>query len=190
MNDPILQITPDSTNIISIETNLEQNNNATLNVLSSSNVLEIKSDDLSPPANIQTNIENNQLFLESTTTNIEITSSLGLTEQDIDNRINQTVLVKDIISGSGINISSVSGIYTINSIVSGVSTNSWLNLISSWDSPPVLINTTINGSIYSYTFNNITRYRLVPDPYNSLNDTFFTTYVSGVLSTPISSRVE
>lgn len=68
----------------------------------------------------------------------------------------------------------------------------WQYLASQWSTEPSQVGTaTINsssGAVYTYTLNGVTRYRFVPDTYNSTLDRFYTTYTSGVLSGLISSR--
>lgn len=42
--------------------------------------------------------------------------------------------------------------------------------------------------VYRYEYNNATYYRMIPEPYNSLQDTFYWTFNAWVLSNPIATR--
>jgi hypothetical protein len=64
----------------------------------------------------------------------------------------------------------------------------WSILATSWTSTPTLAGTTAEGSIYAYTLDGVTRYRLVPSIYNPALDAFYTTFTGGVLSGLIVSR--
>lgn len=64
----------------------------------------------------------------------------------------------------------------------------WIDLITTWSTPPTLVATIAEGEVWSYTFNLTTRYRLVPIPYNPNNDTFYGVFQSNTLSSPIVAR--
>lgn len=49
----------------------------------------------------------------------------------------------------------------------------WTDLVATWDIAPTLIKAIAGGAVYNYTRNGVTRYRFVPDPYSSVNDSFF-----------------
>jgi hypothetical protein len=68
----------------------------------------------------------------------------------------------------------------------------WDYLVLNWSTAPVQIGTaTVNstaGKVFSYALSGVTRYRFVPDTYNSALDSFYETYSGGNLSGLIVSR--
>ena len=57
-----------------------------------------------------------------------------------------------------------------------------------WSSIPTTAGTTAAGSVLAYTLDGVTRYRLVPAPYDPAQDAFYTTFTGGVLSGLIAAR--
>jgi hypothetical protein len=64
----------------------------------------------------------------------------------------------------------------------------WVDLATRWSTPPVLTASIAAGGVYSYVYDAVTYYRLVPSPYVSSNDSFYTTFSGGVLSGLIVAR--
>lgn len=64
----------------------------------------------------------------------------------------------------------------------------WSYLAANWSATPSQIGTTGAGSVYSYTLDGVTRYRLVPATYDSSLDTFYGGWDGSVLSAPLVSR--
>jgi hypothetical protein len=60
----------------------------------------------------------------------------------------------------------------------------WIDLVSMWDTPP----TFLSGTVWSYTWEGVTRYRNVPSPYDPTNDSFYSSFSGGILSGLIVSR--
>ncbi|UOF78927.1 hypothetical protein [Caudoviricetes sp.] len=58
----------------------------------------------------------------------------------------------------------------------------WEYYATNWSIAPTLNSTITGGSVYNYTLDGTTRYRFVPDPYDSTQDAFYTTFSVGVLS--------
>jgi hypothetical protein len=71
----------------------------------------------------------------------------------------------------------------------GTGLPTWSELVLRWDSQPVKLGQIAAGSVYSYTLQGVTRYRLVPSPYVMAQDGFYGSYVNGVLMGLITSRV-
>jgi hypothetical protein len=44
------------------------------------------------------------------------------------------------------------------------------------------------GEVFSYTYDSITRYRFVPNPYSATGDAFYETFSGGVLTDIIVAR--
>ena len=68
---------------------------------------------------------------------------------------------------------------------------SWNDYASMRDVDPVLLTTVttpVAGDVYSYTWNSVTRYRLVPTNYNYADDAFYSSFTSGVLSGKLVDR--
>lgn len=64
----------------------------------------------------------------------------------------------------------------------------WTALATSWTTPPTLAATIVAGAVYAYTLDGVTRYRLVPSPYDAALDAFYTTFAGSVLSGLITTR--
>ena len=71
---------------------------------------------------------------------------------------------------------------------SGVS--GWVTLKDSWTVAPVLIDTIAEGDVYQYAYGSTLYYRLVPSPYDSSEDSFYSTFSSPVLSGLIATRAQ
>lgn len=67
--------------------------------------------------------------------------------------------------------------------------NSWTYFVTTWSEPPTFNSNISGGSVYNYILNGITRYRFIPTSYISELDCFYGSFISGVLSNPIISRV-
>ena len=81
------------------------------------------------------------------------------------------------------NVSDAETIVTISA-----SEYNWNYLVTVWTEPPFWVSTIAEGSVFNYTLNGITRFRLVPDPYGAAQDAFYTTFAGGVLSGLITTR--
>jgi hypothetical protein len=66
--------------------------------------------------------------------------------------------------------------------------NSWSFYTLHWDSNPQFIANITNGTVYSYTYNSVTRYRFVPTTYDSTLDSYYSTFNGTTLSGLIVSR--
>ena len=66
----------------------------------------------------------------------------------------------------------------------------WVTLKDSWTVTPVLIDTIAAGEVYQYTFGSTIYYRLVPSPYDSSLDQFFSAFSSPNLSGLIVTRAQ
>lgn len=66
--------------------------------------------------------------------------------------------------------------------------NTWTYLVAQWDNPPSLAATIAAGQVYLYTLNGISRYRLVPAPYDAGNDAFYSGFNGTTLSGIIAAR--
>lgn len=65
---------------------------------------------------------------------------------------------------------------------------SWIGLLSMWSVEPTVIATIAAGDVYQFIDGGVTRYKLDPQPYDPLLDTFYSTFVNPVLSDPIATR--
>lgn len=64
----------------------------------------------------------------------------------------------------------------------------WAYFKDHWSETPTTAGTTAAGSVLAYTLDGITRYRLVPAPYDPAQDAFYNTFTGGVLSGLIAAR--
>lgn len=64
----------------------------------------------------------------------------------------------------------------------------WIDLATQWLEPPALTASIASGNIYSYVYESVTYYRLVPSPYVASSDVFYTTFSGGALSGPVAAR--
>jgi hypothetical protein len=64
---------------------------------------------------------------------------------------------------------------------------SWIELVTQFSSV-TLTGSTAAGSVYAYVQGGVTRYRLVPVPYDAAQDAFYSTFTGGALSGLIVSR--
>lgn len=64
----------------------------------------------------------------------------------------------------------------------------WIEMVSKWTNPPLLVATLPNGIVLSYTTNENIFFRLVPNPYNASQDAFYSEFTGGVLSGLIIAR--
>ena len=64
----------------------------------------------------------------------------------------------------------------------------WQNLTAHWDVEPAQIGTTEDGVVFSYMLGGVTRYRLVPDPYDATQDGFYSGWDGSALSGLIVAR--
>lgn len=74
------------------------------------------------------------------------------------------------------------------SLAGGALILSWDFLVTNWSSQPSQIGTTAQGSVFSYTLNGVTRYRLVPTSYVANQDIFYSNWDGSSLSNPIVAR--
>lgn len=64
----------------------------------------------------------------------------------------------------------------------------WLNLANSWTQPPSKIADMLSGSVYQYLYGITSYFRLVPDPYDSTLDSFYSTFSAPTLSGLLATR--
>jgi len=67
-------------------------------------------------------------------------------------------------------------------------TSGWVTLKDSWTVAPELIDTIAEGDVYQYAFGSTIYFRLVPSPYDSTLDQFFSTYAAPNLAGLIATR--
>lgn len=65
---------------------------------------------------------------------------------------------------------------------------SWIDYASQWSSEPSEIGSTADGTVFEYTLDGTTRYRLVPDPYDAAQDAFYADWDGTTLSNLIITR--
>jgi hypothetical protein len=66
--------------------------------------------------------------------------------------------------------------------------STWEFYVMNWDSTPQFVANITDGTVYSYTYNNVTRYRFVPSTYDSTLDSFYSSFNGTTLSDLIVSR--
>ena len=66
--------------------------------------------------------------------------------------------------------------------------NSWVSLVMNWSTEPTLNAEIIGGEVYDYINNGVTRYRFIPNPYNPLQDAFYSSFDGSTLSSLIVTR--
>jgi hypothetical protein len=64
----------------------------------------------------------------------------------------------------------------------------WGGLVTIWTEEPTLEATIAAGDVYKYTYGSTVYYRLVPDPYDSTIDAFYTTFDDPTLSGLVATR--
>lgn len=64
----------------------------------------------------------------------------------------------------------------------------WSYYATTWSASPEFVASVAGGDVYAYTLSGVTRYRLVPEPYNAASDAFYSSFSAGVLSGLIVSR--
>lgn len=72
----------------------------------------------------------------------------------------------------------------------GANSNLWLQYVTLFDSSPTLLATIVDGDVYSYIYQSITRYRLISNPYTTYNDAFYSSFNGITLSGLIARRSE
>ena len=80
---------------------------------------------------------------------------------------------------------------TINVSLDVVQSNvveNWVNFVNLWTTPPTLNTSITGGDVYNYTNNSITRYRFIPNPYDSNQDTFYASFDGTNLTSPLATR--
>lgn len=65
---------------------------------------------------------------------------------------------------------------------------SWNFLVNNFSVEPSINTVIASGTVYDYTYNSITRFRLVPDPYDPTQDAFYENFDGANLSSLITSR--
>lgn len=65
---------------------------------------------------------------------------------------------------------------------------SWTVLANQWSASPTQVGTTPAGTVWAYTVNDETRFRLVPEPYAATQDAFYSNFSDGTLSGLIAAR--
>ena len=66
--------------------------------------------------------------------------------------------------------------------------NSWSHYLDHWDVEPIQISTTSSGTVFGYTLGGVTRYRLIPNPYDATQDAFYSDWDGTALSGLIITR--
>jgi hypothetical protein len=74
----------------------------------------------------------------------------------------------------------------ITDLVGGTPT--WEYYATKWDTAPTQAGTVAAGAVWAYVLGGVTRYRLVPSPYDATDDAFYSTFSGGSLSGLITSR--
>lgn len=64
----------------------------------------------------------------------------------------------------------------------------WTTYVTSWDTQPSQVGTTVSGVVYSYVLDATTRYRFVPNTYNPAQDAFYSGWDGATLSGLIAAR--
>jgi hypothetical protein len=64
----------------------------------------------------------------------------------------------------------------------------WIDLATTWSEPPTLIATLLDGVIFSYIYQANTKYRFVPNTYNSFEDAFYENWDGSTLTNLIVRR--
>lgn len=64
----------------------------------------------------------------------------------------------------------------------------WAYYKDHWSAEPTLQATVAAGDVWAYQLDGVTRYRLVPEPYNPVMDAFYSTFAGGALSGLIAAR--
>lgn len=64
----------------------------------------------------------------------------------------------------------------------------WEYLVYNWSSEPTLNTTIIGGNVYNYELDGVTRYRLVPNPYDATQDAFYADFDGTNLTNLITTR--
>ena len=108
------------------------------------------------------------------------------------NVTNTQNVINVVDSGDGASITaSITTAPTINVTLDVVQSNvieNWVNLVNLWTTPPVLNTGLVDGDVYNYTNNSITRYRFIPNPYDSTQDTFYASFNGTNLTSPLATR--
>jgi len=66
--------------------------------------------------------------------------------------------------------------------------DTWEYLVYNWSSEPVLNATIAGGDVYDYELDGVTRYRFVPNPYDSTQDAFYSDFDGTNLTNLIVAR--
>lgn len=122
-------------------------------------------------------IEGNLLVSGDLATNIEVRltgSQVALDAEYLD-FVGQGVDV--VQSGSGVQIQ-----------ISGQATQTWIDYVSEWSVEPFITGSTVDGDVWVYSQGLTTRFRFVPNAYDSTQDAFYTTWNGTVVSGLIVSR--
>lgn len=64
----------------------------------------------------------------------------------------------------------------------------WEYYVANWSTTPTQVATIGAGTVWSYTLNSTTRYRLVPSPYDPEQDAFYATFSNPTLGSLIVRR--
>lgn len=64
----------------------------------------------------------------------------------------------------------------------------WEHLLNNWSTEPTLNTIIVNGEVYNYNLNGITRYRFVPTIYNPTQDAFYGVFDGINLTNLITTR--
>lgn len=70
----------------------------------------------------------------------------------------------------------------------GVEQLLWTYYATNWDEPPELVGSIPAGSVYMYRLDGVSRFRLVPSPYDPKLDAFFENFDGATLDDLIATR--
>lgn len=96
-----------------------------------------------------------------------------------------TRTVSESSTGAALNLSGNAVVFVT---VSADDFLTWSTLVAHWDTAPTIAGDIAAGTVYAYTLNGVTRYRLVPTPYVSGQDAFYASFDGTTLSEVIADR--
>jgi hypothetical protein len=117
---------------------------------------------IAPNTNVVTLVEKNVEVIEVNNDRVEVIEVIE-TNHDVVEVVEKEIEVVEIIERGPQGVKGDKGDTGENAPLL------WIDLVSMWDTPPVLV----SGTVWSYTWEGITRYRNVPSPYNPADDAFY-----------------
>jgi hypothetical protein len=145
--------------------------------------------------NIGAEIKNTNIDTNVTPVEINVSLEQGT---NINATLTETVITANVVSGARgksaydiwLDLGNIGNEEDFIESLQGGSTNhiTWANLVTTWSEPPTLIATLLDGVIFSYTYQADTKYRFVPNTYNSFEDAFYEYWDGGILTNLIVRR--